>query len=54
MSDATYRQRAKALYEDEGTLEIDDNAVVSKSDGGVYVQAWVWIDDEEEEEEENA
>lgn len=31
---------------DEGTLEVDDDAVVSEDDGtnGAYVQAWLWVD----------
>ena len=30
--------------EDEGTIEIDDNAVVSEgTDNGAYVAAWVWV-----------
>lgn len=29
----------------QGSLEIDDNAVVSwSSDNGAYVQAWLWVD----------
>lgn len=36
---------AKEQHVSEGTLEVDDNAVVSFStDGGAYVQAWVWVD----------
>jgi hypothetical protein len=40
-----YRGLAKDQYEDEGTLEIDDNAIVSRCDdgAGAYVQAWVWV-----------
>jgi len=45
--DNAYRKAAKAKYQDEGTLEIDDNAIVSLCDdsnaGGAYVQAWVWV-----------
>ena len=38
-------EAARKLKEEEGELEIDDNAVISRgSDGGAYVQAWVWID----------
>ncbi len=40
--DKLYRNTAvKFLSDDE--LEIDDDALVSKSDGGAWVQAWVWI-----------
>jgi len=28
----------------DGSLEVDDNAIVSEgSDNGAYVQAWLWI-----------
>lgn len=41
---AKYRAAAKRLYHDEGTIEVDDNAVVSiGDDDGAYVQAWVWV-----------
>lgn len=40
------RDRARALYARDGEIEIDDDAVISRgSDGGAYVQAWVWVDD---------
>ena len=46
-------ERARALHQEEGTTEIDDDAEVSRSDdpdaGGCYVRAWVWVPDEEEE-----
>ena len=35
--------KAAEEYEEEGTLEIDDNAVVSESEDGAYVMAWVWV-----------
>lgn len=42
---------ARQLHQEDGHLEIDDNAVVSRSEDneaeGAYVQAWLWIDDEE-------
>lgn len=47
-------KRAKAQYHDEGTCEIDDNALVSYVSpgnggaGGAYVQAWVWVSGEED------
>ena len=42
---AKYRGAAQAIQRD-GELEIDDDAIVSISDGGgAYVAAWVWIDD---------
>ena len=49
--DDKWRAMAKTLHEEEGTLEIDDNAVVSYGDDpGCYVAAWVWVPDEEAEE----
>lgn len=46
--DDAYRRKAKEMYHDEGTCEIDDAAVVSintdDEDGdGAYVQAWVYV-----------
>lgn len=41
-----YLPEAKAAYEEEGEVEIDDNALVSAgSEPGAYVQAWVWVAD---------
>lgn len=37
---------ARQCYEDEGTIEIDDDAKLSEvedGDNGAYVQAWVWV-----------
>jgi predicted dehydrogenase len=43
-----YRKAAREQHEDEGTLEVDDNAVVSfGDDDGAYVAAWVWVGKEE-------
>lgn len=42
------RKKARELYHEEGTLEIDDDAIVSESEGGSYVAAWVWVPDEDE------
>ncbi len=39
-------KQARETYQDEGILEIDDNARVNVSDDGYYVQAWVWVDKE--------
>jgi hypothetical protein len=42
-----YRAAAKSMFEDEGTLEIDGNAIVSIGDDpGAYVEAWVWVPQE--------
>jgi hypothetical protein len=39
------RKYARDNYEQEGFLEIDDDAIVSESDdNGVYIQMWKWID----------
>jgi hypothetical protein len=41
---------AREQHQDDGTCEIDDNAVVSDlaadqgGDNGAYVQAWVWVE----------
>jgi hypothetical protein len=42
------RKGARQIYQEEGTLEIDDDAIVSQSEGGCYVAAWVWVPDEDE------
>lgn len=51
MTDAEYIDAARQEYQTEGEIEIDDNAVVSRSNGGAYVQAWVWAYDKEESED---
>jgi hypothetical protein len=38
------RQLAIDQYQDEGTIEIDVDAIVSSSENGAYVAAWVWVD----------
>lgn len=39
-----FRKAAREEYAEEGTIEIDDNAVVSfGDDDGAYVAAWVWV-----------
>lgn len=43
-TDEQFREAAKKLHHKEGTLEIDDEAEVSRGDDdGAYVQAWVWV-----------
>jgi hypothetical protein len=42
------RKRARQIYQEQGKLEIDDDAIVSQSEGGCYVAAWVWVPDEDE------
>jgi hypothetical protein len=50
ISDEAFIQAAKALFEQEGKLEIDADAKVSRNEGGddgAYVQAWVWVENED-------
>ena len=36
---------ARKEHQEEGQVEIDDNAQLSEGDdNGCYVQAWVWVD----------
>lgn len=42
--ETAYRQIAKDARHCEGDLEIDDDAPVSRTEVGAYVQAWVWVD----------
>jgi hypothetical protein len=41
-----YVSAARDRYVDEGVIEIDDHPVVSNSEDGAYVAAWVWVDRE--------
>lgn len=34
---------AKTMYTREGEIEVDTDAIVSPSQEGAYVQAWVWV-----------
>ena len=47
LSDDDMRHAAATLYHVDGALEIDDDAKVSRTDDGAYVQAWVWLSNEE-------
>lgn len=39
-----YVDQAKAQFHDEGTLEVDDNPMLSEgADNGLYVQVWGWV-----------
>lgn len=42
MNDEKLIDRARELYANDD-LEIDDDAVISASDDGCWVQAWVWV-----------
>lgn len=40
-----YRRYAQEVYQEDGELEFDNDAIVSISgDGGAYVQGWKWVD----------
>ncbi len=41
------RAKAHELYQEEGTLEIDDDAEVSSCPSGHFVAAWVWVPEED-------
>jgi hypothetical protein len=42
--DDWFRNRAKELYHEEGEIEVDNDARVSKGgNDGAYVEAWVWV-----------
>lgn len=47
-SDGNWISTAQALYQEDGRIEIDDNAEISNEPGdrdeGAYVQAWVWVE----------
>jgi len=52
-----YASKAWEEKHRDGELEIDDTTVVSDSDDGAYVLAWVWVDlptsDEDEDSEDD-
>lgn len=43
--DRKYRHVARLIHQEDGVLEIDDDARVSHCAEGAYVQAWVWVDE---------
>lgn len=45
-------KKARELYHEDGTIEIDDNAQTSVGDEGTWVQAWVYVPHEEGEDDE--
>lgn len=52
-TDRDYIRDAKTMYQSDGEIEIEDDALVSRNDDssssdGAYVQAWVWIANEYE------
>lgn len=43
-----YREAARECHQEDGVLEVDDDAVISFGDDpGAYVQAWVWVSEED-------
>jgi len=43
--DQQLRELANDQYGRDGSVEIDDDAIISKGDEpGAYVQAWVWVE----------
>ncbi|KKN83805.1 hypothetical protein LCGC14_0294580 [marine sediment metagenome] len=54
MTNEEYKAKAIELWQEDGEVEIDDNADVVRGDHpdinpGAYVQAWVWVPSAEEE-----
>lgn len=45
-SAAAYVAKARKAYASDD-VEIDDNPRISTADGGMWVQAWVWVGDED-------
>jgi hypothetical protein len=45
--DRQIREAARYCFESEGFIEIDEDAIVSISEEGAYVEAWVWVSKEE-------
>lgn len=47
ITNTQYVATANRLYHNDGEIEVDDNAKVSRgADDGAYVQAWVWVGNE--------
>lgn len=38
-----YRKLAREQYAADGSIEFDDYPLVSESEEGAYVAAWVWV-----------
>ena len=51
IEDETYVSAARRIHQDDGALEVDKDAKVSRAEGnpdkGAYVAAWVWVYDED-------
>jgi hypothetical protein len=53
--DARMIEKASIQHHRDGEIEIDcGNAIVSASDGGAYVQAWVYVENDKEPESDGA
>lgn len=50
IADPALLKKARELYQEDGNVEIDDNAQSSVGDEGTWVQAWVFVPNEEGEE----
>lgn len=57
-TDEELRTAAVRLYYDNGSVEVDPGATVSRArhgrPSGAYVQAWVWVADEDVSDEDRA
>lgn len=51
-ADPALLKKARELYHEDGSIEIDDNAQISVGDEGTWVQAWVYVPHEEGEDDE--
>ena len=49
-----YAKRGVAFYQKDGEVEIDNPTVLSESNEGAYVMAWVWVDKERDSEVEDS
>ena len=52
MTDKEYIELAINSYASDGEIEFDSEPLVSPSDEGAYVQAWVWVSNPEPSERE--
>ena len=41
-----YRRAASEHWGHDDDIDFDHNALVSKGEGGAYVQAWLWVPDD--------
>lgn len=57
ITNAQYIRAAREGYHEDGVIEVDERAKVSKADSndpdaekGAYVQAWIWVSDSDVDE----